>query len=111
MLFLFAAAGAFTHHTLPVCSSAAASCSPRQPLRPTRSIRCGEAAIDLSGDGGVLKETLRSGSGPQAERGSRVEVHYEGRLADGTLFDSSRQSGGQTFKFDLGFRQVIAGWE
>ena len=102
-LLLVAAAGAFT---LPASS--------HRLLRPTRSIHCSEAAgqsIDLSGDGGVLKETLRLGSGPQPERGSRVEVHYEGRLADGTLFDSSRRSGGKSFKFDLGFRQVIAGWD
>lgn len=42
-------------------------------------------------------------SGPTA----RVEVHYEGRLTDGTIFDSSRQRG-ETITF--GLNQVIAGW-
>jgi peptidylprolyl isomerase len=37
-------------------------------------------------------------------------VHYIGRLADGTVFDSSI-SRGQPFEFTLGVGQVIAGWD
>ena len=36
-----------------------------------------------------------------------VEVHYEGRLIDGTVFDSSYERG-QTVTF--GVTQVIPGW-
>jgi peptidylprolyl isomerase len=36
-----------------------------------------------------------------------VRVHYEGRLADGTVFDSSLQRG-EPAEFSLG--EVIAGW-
>jgi len=36
---------------------------------------------------------LREGSGAQPTATSRVKVHYEGRLADGTVFDSSLQRG------------------
>ena len=64
---------------------------------------------DLSGDGGVLKEILRAGSGDLPTRGSYCEVHYVGR-AFSKVFDSSRRRD-KTFKFDLGFRQVIAGWD
>jgi peptidylprolyl isomerase len=37
-------------------------------------------------------------------------VQYIGRLADGTVFDSSF-SRGQPFEFVLGVGQVIAGWD
>lgn len=37
----------------------------------------------------------------------RVTVHYEGKLTDGKVFDSSYRRG-QTISFGLG--QVIAGW-
>ena len=69
------------------------------------------AAIDLVGDGGVLKQVMRAGEGERPLRGATVEVHYEGRLLDtGAVFDSSRARG-KTFKFTLGEGKVIGGWE
>jgi len=62
------------------------------------------------GDGGVLKTVRRAGTGSAPVRGSTVEVHYEGFLADGTPFDSSR-SRGKPFTFTLGDGKVIGGWE
>ena len=55
-------------------------------------------------------ETLSEGDGDVAATGMRVTVHYEGRLTDGTVFDSS-YSRGQPFNFTLGAGQVIRGWE
>ena len=45
----------------------------------------------------------------QAQVGDRVKVHYTGRLADGTVFDSS--AGRDPLEFTIGKRQVIAGFE
>jgi len=68
-------------------------------------------AVDLVGDGGVLKRIQRAGSGAVPQRGAMVEVHYEGTLAiSGERFDSSRQRG-KSFKFKLGEGKVIGGWE
>ena len=55
-------------------------------------------------------ETLTAGDGMTAEAGKRVSVHYEGRLADGSVFDASRPRG-QPFAFTIGAGQVIRGWE
>ncbi|HZX49845.1 MAG TPA: FKBP-type peptidyl-prolyl cis-trans isomerase [Candidatus Paceibacterota bacterium] len=46
----------------------------------------------------------------QAEPGDTVAVHYEGRLEDGTVFDSSRAKGAP-IQFTLGAGDVIAGWD
>jgi hypothetical protein len=44
---------------------------------------------DLTGDGGILKQTTEEGTGPVPKAGQRVWAHYTGKLADGTVFDSS----------------------
>ena len=55
-------------------------------------------------------EVMEEGDGDFAQHGQRVTVHYEGRLTDDTVFDTSR-SRGQPFGFTIGAGQVIQGWE
>ena len=56
---------------------------------------------------GLQYEVLQEGSGPKPDGAARVTVHYEGRLTDGKVFDSSyKRNQPATF----GVRQVIAGW-
>lgn len=45
----------------------------------------------------------------QAQSGDTVKVHYTGRLADGTVFDSSR--GRDPLEFTLGGGMVIVGFD
>ncbi|XP_008332742.1 peptidyl-prolyl cis-trans isomerase FKBP1A-like [Cynoglossus semilaevis] len=60
---------------------------------------------------GVEVETLRPGDGKTfPKRGQRVQVHYEGRLTNGKMFDTSR-SRGQPFVFKIGYGEVIRGWD
>ena len=56
---------------------------------------------------GLQYEVITQGTGAQPKATDTVEVHYEGKLTDGTIFDSSIQRG-QTASFRLD--QVIAGW-
>lgn len=45
----------------------------------------------------------------QAKSGDTVQVHYTGRLTDGTLFDSSQ--GRDPLEFELGSGMVIPGFD
>ena len=56
---------------------------------------------------GLQYRVVREGTGPKPTSADSVEVHYEGRLINGTVFDSS-YSRGQTVAF--GVTQVIPGW-
>jgi peptidylprolyl isomerase len=46
---------------------------------------------------------------PQAQNGDTVNIHYTGKLDDGTIFDSS--VGREPLEFQIGSNQVIPGFE
>ena len=64
-------------------------------------------AVDLSGDGGVTKLVIKPGKGAKPKKGQKCKIKYEGKLEDGTIFDSN-----DAFIFILGAGQeVIEGWD
>ncbi len=56
---------------------------------------------------GLQYTVLQEGTGRQPKASDTVRCHYEGRLLDGTVFDSSYRRG---VPADFGLRQVISGW-
>ena len=56
---------------------------------------------------GVLYEVITEGTGEVAADTARVKVHYEGKLIDGTVFDSNLESEPTTFRAN----QVIPGFK
>jgi FKBP-type peptidyl-prolyl cis-trans isomerase FklB len=56
---------------------------------------------------GLQYEVLTEGNGKKPKATDTVRCHYEGRLIDGTVFDSSYK---RNQPADFGLNQVIAGW-
>jgi FKBP-type peptidyl-prolyl cis-trans isomerase FkpA len=56
---------------------------------------------------GLQYMVLRQGAGPRPMASSRVRVHYQGTLLDGSVFDSSYERNDPA---TFGLNQVIAGW-
>ncbi len=56
---------------------------------------------------GLQIKVLKQGTGPKPKATDTVTVHYEGKLIDGTIFDSSLKRG-EPASFPV--NQVIAGW-
>lgn len=57
---------------------------------------------------GLQYKVITTGRGAKPGATDRVKVHYEGRLIDGTVFDSSFQRGEPAV---FGVNQVILGWQ
>lgn len=56
---------------------------------------------------GLQYQVLQQGKGRRPKATDQVRCHYEGRLVDGTLFDSSIERGEPAV---FGVNQVIPGW-
>lgn len=97
----------------------AAACGPAAPTNTntdaatTEETPANSSADELTGSrvtaSGLEYIELEAGTGPRANPGDLVSVHYTGTLEDGTEFDSS--AGGEPIQFVLGNGQVIPGWD
>lgn len=60
---------------------------------------------------GMKIETLKEGNGPEIKNGQTAVVQYEGKLTDGSIFDSTAKRNNTPFEFPLGAGMVIKGWD
>ena len=63
----------------------------------------------MSTSSGLKYIVISKGNGKKAETGKAVEVHYIGKLTDGSEFDNS-YSRGEPIEFVLGTERIIKGW-
>ena len=56
---------------------------------------------------GLIFKTLKPGDGPSPQATDKVKVNYEGKLTNGTVFDSSYKRGQPA---EFGLNQVIKCW-
>ena len=59
---------------------------------------------------GLYYVMTQEGNGEKPEVGQMVQVHYTGKLLDGTVFDSSIERG-EPISIPIGVGQVIPGWD
>jgi FKBP-type peptidyl-prolyl cis-trans isomerase FkpA len=92
-----------------------AKSAPRQSADAAENLAKGKAFLAENGKreqvvstpSGLQYEIHTQGTGPKPTATSTVEVHYEGKLIDGTEFDSSYKRG-ESISFPL--NRVIKGW-
>ena len=95
--------------------SAMAKAEEKQKAAAEKNLKAGEAflAANAKKEGvkttasGLQYKVLKSGSGPSPKSTDTVKVQYEGKLIDGTVFDSSIERG-EPAVFPLD--HVIPGW-
>jgi FKBP-type peptidyl-prolyl cis-trans isomerase FkpA len=110
-------------HKKPQAATAEASLPQVQALQRSRMMvlsqhqkDAGQAYLDKAASvpgatktsSGLLYIPVSAGSGAMPVRTDRVKVNYEGRLIDGTVFDSSAQHGGQPATLQVG--SIIPCW-
>ena len=62
----------------------------------------------ITTESGLQYKVIVEGKGEKPQATDRVKVNYEGRLVDGTVFDSSAKHGDKPLEFKA--NQVIKGW-
>ncbi len=95
-------------HLLPILLLALVACGEDPAPAPPAPPPGDWTAVTKSG---IRYKVLVAGQeGDPAQSGDEVTVHYVGTFPGGRKFDSSRDRG-EPFRFKLGARQVIAGWD
>lgn len=93
---------------------------PKKSSKPAQTSKAGQPKatapkeiktnVEYTTASGLKYTITEKGNGKKAEAGATVSVHYTGKLADGTKFDSSKDRN-QPFSFKLGAGRVIRGWD
>jgi peptidylprolyl isomerase len=85
--------------------------APTSAAQPTASDSFTDSVCLNKLTDGLQYGDLFTGTGPAPVTGQTITVQYTGWLTNGTMFDSSRQSGRTPFSFAIGTNAVIKGWD
>lgn len=80
------------------------------PLMSLFNTNAANPTTSMNNQTGFTAQDVTVGSGEIAQPGDVVAAHYVGKLANGQVFDSSRDRG-TPIQFILGSGQVIRGWD
>lgn len=119
LLVLGAGCGAKTDSAAATPAAAETPATAKPPPASTKEEWTGEQLAFIKEKFGELQSTptgllyriLQPGQGEERPpRGKLCTVHYRGTFLDGKVFDESYRRG-EPFKFRVGVKQVIAGWD
>ena len=87
----------------------------QQSERAAKNLQVSQAFLEqnkgaegvVTTESGLQYKIVQAGTGPKPTAADTVRVHYEGKLIDGTVFDSSIERGTPA---EFGVTQVISGW-
>ena len=87
---------------------------PSETGDPTKVKYAPSLGVDLAAmnrsESGLYTQDTTVGTGEEVTPGRTAFVHYSGWLADGSLFDTSRDND-RPFSFEVGAGRVIKGWD
>lgn len=84
---------------------------PTTPRETVQSSTLSKPIRTLTTKNNMKIDIMKEGTGPQIKTGQTATVDYEGKLADGSVFDASKKHGTGGFSFSLGAGNVIKGWD
>lgn len=102
-----------TNTTTPVqdTSTGTATVSGGSAPAASASATANQGIISTKMIGDMKVEITKEGTGEGIKSGQTAVMLYTGKLADGSVFDSTAKHGNQPFSFSLGAGQVIKGWD
>lgn len=83
----------------------------KQNTKPQKTETTKMESSEITTLSGLKVNITFKGTGKKVEKGNRVSAHYIGKLADGTVFDSSSRVNNTPISFKVGIGQVIPGWD
>jgi FK506-binding nuclear protein len=86
--------------------------TPAPATTPTATVPAkGTKVISTKTVNGMKIDVTKEGTGAEITNGQTASMLYTGKLADGTVFDSTAKRNNDPFMFQLGAGQVIKGWD
>jgi peptidylprolyl isomerase len=94
-----------------LCAPPAALAAPAAAAKASGPKAVSKVGKTVTTKSGLKYVDLVVGKGPTPKPGQTISVLYTGRLANGTVFDSTANRNNEPFETPIGVGQVIKGWD